>query len=277
MNAPTYGRDYIAASLRKSAKMVEDQIEMEFHAINGRQFVVREEDDGRYFAFEMVPIGRLAHEIPGGDYHYENWTGHAVAKDDPNGYVAAAEAAGIDAGALILGGAGYGVYTRYLSSIEEAADEFARCLRENVRYDDQDRAKMNDPAYNAKLREDEERCRRENRAFNLALHEASTESEHGLFKGLHSMMGPLSDDSKKRLLSFLNAPSEETWDDCARMMVKGGKTMWQLWGEVDPSAPRMLDKDGNWPTIPDADMMREALRALGDATSEDWKATSPRF
>lgn len=275
MKAPTYGKEFIMASLKRSAKIVDGQIEMEFHAINGRQFVLREEDDGRYFAFEMVPLGRLAHEQPDGSYHYEDWAGHAAAKNDPNGYVAAAEAAGVESGALILGGAGYGVYTLYLSSIDEAADAFARCLRENKRYDDQDRAKMADPKYADKLRADEEQASRDYRAFNLALHEASTEAENGLFKGLYAMMGPLSDGAKKRILSFLNSPSHETWDDCARLMVKGGKTMWQLWGDVDPASPRSLENDV-WPRIPDADMMRDALRGLGNSTTEDWKTTSRR-
>lgn len=277
MNAPTYGRDFIVAALKRSAKYEEGQREMEFHAINGRQFLLREEDDGSYFACEMIPFGRLAQELPDGRFHYEDWSGHSAAKDDPNGYVAAVTASGIDSGALVLGGAGYGVYTRYLSSIEQAADEFARCMRENVRYDDQDRAKMNDPEYNEQLRADEDRCRKEYREFNQTLHEAATEGEYGIFKGLHGMMGPLSDGAKKRILSFLNAPSQETWDDCARIMVKGGKTMWQLWGDVDASSPRSLGEDAAWPRIPDVDMMRDALRGLGNANSEDWQPASRKF
>ncbi|NTF17124.1 hypothetical protein G6L37_01600 [Agrobacterium rubi] len=276
MPTPNYGIPFVTATLKRSARVEEGRVEMEFNTINGRQFVLRKEDDGSFFAFEMIPNGRLAHELPDGSYRYEDWPGHAAAKDNPNGYVAAVEADGIDADAIILCGAGYGVYTRYLSSINEAAAEFARCVREDRRYDDQDRAKMADPEYNASIKASEEQMSRDYRAFNDALHQASVENEPEMFKGLHGMMGPLSKGAKERILSFFNSPSTETWDDCARLMVKGGKTMWQLWGDVDPASPRSLPGDV-WPCIPDVDMMKDALRALGTATPEEWKATSRRF
>lgn len=275
MNAPRYGTEFIAAALKRSAKKEDGRIEMAFNTINGRAFVLREEDDGRYFAYEYVPFGRLAYERPDGSYDYVNWKGHAAAELDPNGYMAAAEADGIPREAIISGGAGYGVYTRYLSSIAEAAKEFARCILENERYDDIDRAKMADPEYNERIRQSEEQASRDYRAHEQAAHEHATESEFGLFKGLHGMMGPLSEGAKQRLLSFFNSPSHETWDDCARLMVKGGKTMWQLWGDVDPSSPRSLENDV-WPKIPDADMMRSALRTLGDA-APDFESRPKRF
>lgn len=275
MNAPAYSKEFVAAALRRSAKIENGQWEMEFTAINGRMFLLREEDDGRYFACEMIPFGRLYYERPDGNHLYVDWSGHEAAKSDPNGYVAAAEADGIPREAIISGGAGYGVYTRYLSSLDEVAQEFVRCILENERYDDIDRAKMADPEFNEKIRQSEKQACRDYRVHEQTAHEHSTEAEFGLFKGLHGMMGPLSDGAKQRLLSFFNSPSHETWDDCARLMVKGGKTMWQLWGDVDPTAPRSLEND-IWPKIPDADMMRSALRALGDAAPE-FEGRSRRF
>ena len=63
----------------------------------------------------------------------------------------------------------------------------------------------------------------------------------------------------------LNSPSNETWDDCARLMVKGGRTMWQLWTDDDPAAPRSLAEDDAWPRIPDVERMRQILRQAGGA------------
>lgn len=277
MTAPAYGNDFIIAKLKRSAKQEDDYIEMEFRSINGRQFVLRDEGDGRFFAFEYQPLGRLAYELADGNYHYTDWDGHEAAKDDPNGYVAAAQQAGIDPMALILGGAGYGVYTRYLSSIEEAAEEFAACLRENRRYDDQDRAKMADPDFKLRLEAEHARGRAEFQEYNQQLHEAAVANEFGLFKGLYGMMGPLADDSKKRILSFLNTPCEETWDDVYSLMIKGGKTMWQLWCEVDTWAVTSKGMDGHWPDIPDADMMKDALIALGESSPEEWKMRAGRM
>jgi hypothetical protein len=274
MSAPNYGTEFIEAKLRRSAKIIDGQSEMEFTSVNGRTFVLREEDDGTYFAFEYIPTGRLAHEREDGNYDYSDWVGHEAAKGDPNGYMAAAEAAGISRNEIVSGGAGYGVYTRYLPSITEAAEEFARCIRENERYDDLDRAKMADPEFHEELKRSEEETSKAYWASQTAAHEYSMESEVALFKGLYGMMGPLSDGAKQRLLSFFNAPSQETWDDCARLMIKGGKTMWQLWCDVDQNAPRSLD--GDWPAIPDVEMMRNALRALGD-TAPDPSVPSRRF
>jgi hypothetical protein len=278
MNALSYSKEFIAAALRRSMKIERGREEMQFTAINGRMFEARKELDGRYFAFEYIPFGRIARERADGRIDYYDWQGHEAVKDDPNGYVAAAEADGVSREELIFGGAGYGVYTRYLSSLDEAAEEFAYCLSENVYYDDIDRDLKDDPEFNAQLRAGEEQMKRDYRADQIAAHEASQESEYGLFKGLYSMMGPLSDGAKERILSFFNSPSNETWDYCANLLVKGGgTTMWKLWCDTDPEAPRCLDEEGNWPRIPDAGMMRAALRKLGDASPfEDDEAPAPR-
>ncbi len=278
MTAPAYSKEFIAAALRRSAKIEDGREEMEFTAINGRMFEIRKMDENRYFAYEYVPYGRIARERKDGQCDYFDWEGHEDHKDDPNGYVAAAEADGVAREELVFGGAGYGVYTRYLSSVAEAAEEFARCLRENVHYDDIDRALVDDPEFNAQIKADEDQVRRDYRAEQKAAHEAAQESEYGLFKGLYAMMGPLSDGAKQRILSFFNSPSNETWDNCARVMIKGGgTTMWSLWCETDPKAVRSLDVNGEWPKIPDADMMRVALRALGDASPvKDDEASAPR-
>lgn len=256
--------EFIRAALRRSCKLVDGQNEMSYRSISGRDFVLREQDDGSFFAFEYVPNGRLCDERADGQIIYSDWVGHEAAAKDPNGYMVAAAAAGVDREQMILMGSGYGVYTRYLSSLDDGADEFAAAIVENKRYDDIDHVKMHDPEYQKQIAKGEAQACLDYRAAQARLHNRAVEKEHGIFKGLHGMMGPLSDGAKQRILSFLNAPSNETWDDCARLMIKGGDTMWQSWCNIDPKAPRSLDGD-IWPRIPEVDMIRQLLRDLGAA------------
>jgi hypothetical protein len=265
-----YSAEFIAAALRKSATIEEEGcLEMEFTAANGRNFLVRERDDGRYFACEMIPNGRFAEAIEGKEeFRYFDWDGHRWAKDNPNGYVDAVIEAGYSRDHIIRCGAGYSIYSRYIETIEQVAEEIAGSLRSNRYFDDLDRELMADPEFKAKLEADEEESRRQYWEDQRKAHEAAVEDEHGIFKGLHAMVGPLSDGAKQRILSFLNSPSKETWDDCARLMIKGHVTMWSLWCETDRNAVRSLDAGGEWPRIPDVEQMRAALRELGDATPE---------
>lgn len=261
-----YSKEFIATALRRSAETINGQIEMEFAAINGRTFVLREEEADKFFAFEFIPNGRLAIPDDNGRVIYSDWKGHRFVENNPNGYLAAAKEDGIESDDIIRIGSGYNVYTRYLPSIDVAAEEFARSLRDNEYYDSFDRVLMEDPEFQAKLRASEEESRKAYRAEQNAAHAASMEDEVGLFKGLHGMMGPLADGAKQRILSFFNAPSHETWDNCARLMIKGASTtMWTLWTATDPDAVLALDPKGNWPRIPDADKLKQALRDLGEA------------
>src|SRR5262245_44393306 len=118
-----YSKEFIAAALRRSAKIVDGQSEMEFCAVNGRNFVVREEDSDKFFAFEFIPNGRLATPQDSGHITYSDWQGHQFVENNPNGYLAAAKADGIDPDDIIRFGSGYNVHTRYLPSIDAAAEE----------------------------------------------------------------------------------------------------------------------------------------------------------
>lgn len=271
--------EFIKAALRRSAKQSDDRIEMTYRSNEGRDFVLREEDNGTFFAFEFIPNGRLFDEQVDVPTAYWEWDGHAAAEADPNGYMAAATADGVLREEMIRVGSGYCVYTRYLASIDEAADEFAKAIADNVRYDDLDRAKMADPEFQKHLAASEAQASVVYREHQAQMHARAVEREHGIFKGLHGMMGPLSDGAKQRILSFLNSPSNETWDDCARLMIKGGDTMWQSWCNIDPKAPRSLDGDSSadsWPRIPDVDMIRQMLRDLGSADPAVDRSSGPR-
>lgn len=90
-------------------------------------------------------------------------------------------------------------------------------------------------------------------------------AERGRFKGLRSVIGPLPDDTKYRVVGFLNRPSKASWDAVANSIVKG-RTMWQIWTNFDSNAPRSLpstDDPERWPAVPDPQRMREALVEMG--------------
>jgi hypothetical protein len=49
-------------------------------------------------------------------------------------------------------------------------------------------------------------------------------------------------------------------------MIKGGSTtMWSLWTANDPDAVQSIPAGGSWPRIPDANMIRQAMREVGEA------------
>jgi hypothetical protein len=82
-------------------------------------------------------------------------------------------------------------------------------------------------------------------------------------------------------MSFMNAPSVETWSMVANYVIKGiGMTMWSAWLQVDSSAPRSIGLEEGWTTFPDPDVMRRAMIAVGSADPVDedagWMYRGPR-
>jgi len=248
-----------------------DDFCMEYRAPNGRQFEVREYDDGHYFMSEMRPMARLARFDEERDtYLYLDEPRLRGIMDDPNAFIASARDMGINAQEIVYSGSGLGLGSIYYDSLDEVAAAVANALDANLWYDSVDRAKLADPDFQAEQRRVQEEQSAAYRAEQQAMHEQAVADEHGLFKGLHSMMGPLSEDAKKDILSYLNDPSEENWNAIYSTMIKGHKTVWQAWLAVDRSAPTSKAGD-RWASIPSANTLRTALRA---ASGVDLEATA---
>lgn len=242
-----------------------------FIADNGRVFHIwdmreRHPQPSRaFFMEEMRPNGKVITQIKP---YVECEQSEAVLRllESPNDFEAALAEVGIDSESLVYVGSGFGVYTRYFASLEACAATIADYLERNAWYDAQDHDLMADPDYQRHLKKLDAEERRHFQAAERTRHEQSMRLDHGLFKGLYAMTGPLSEDAKRRILAFLNAPSKANWDAVARYIVKGSTTMWQLWASFDPEAPRSLpstDGPERWPTVPEPERMRNALLDLG--------------
>jgi len=234
-------------------------------APNGRLFEIREYEDGRFFMSELRPNGRGLR--PNGTYAEIPALKRVL--DDPNGFVAAARAAGLDEDGIVRGGQGLGVATRYFPDLAAVVEAIRGAIAENRWYDSVDRELLRDPAFLASLAEDEEVGRAAWETQKQAEHARAVAEGEGIFKGLHSMRGPLPKERRDLILAYLNAPDEAGWEAIAHTCVKGMTTLWQAWLKVDPEAPRSKSRDGAWPRIPEPETLREAMRdAAGLARDE---------
>jgi len=84
-----------------------------------------------------------------------------------------------------------------------------------------------------------------------------------------SMLGPLTEDSRARLLAVVENPTRDNWEDAHRIILRGDGpmlTLWQAVIAVDPTFPRrgtLTDQHGkvieDWHTIPDRETLRQAI------------------
>ncbi|MTH95676.1 hypothetical protein [Roseibium sp. RKSG952] len=270
---------FIVKSLKKSIIFDEDETsaEMSFRTTNGRRFEVGALGGGKLFLTEISPTGVFYLGKDPGVYNpadFERWPRHEEFKDDPNGYADAIRGDGLDPDKMCGSGSGIGVHSKFFDTLEEVAQAIIISVNDNVRYCSTDLDLLNDEDYNQRLQKIAETEQKAFRESQRHLHRNSLKTEHGVFKGLHTMFGPLSDDAKKRILSFLNSPSNETWNAIHGLILKGGTTMWQAWIATDPQAPRSKPLDGEWPAIPDPDTIRSAMRKLAANTENDLEDTS---
>jgi hypothetical protein len=75
-----------------------------------------------------------------------------------------------------------------------------------------------------------------------------------LLKGVGAPFVSSTSGAVERLLSFRNAPSQDTWEPLARTMIlPNGTTAWQLWCQNDSDAPLSLPTEGRFEAYPDPD------------------------
>lgn len=275
----------IRRSRRPAAEGDSECARYAYMAPNGRRFEIREyeDSDAPFFVSELRPNGRVYEGNLDDARSARYWLEPQVEEllDDPNGFEAAIQDLGFDREdrGVIYNAGGLGVATIYYGTFEDVANAIVRAISANQWLDSVDRELLNSPEFQAKLREDEKQMRDLYRAEMKAHHEAALEAGSGLFKGLHNMMGePLPKEIRDRILSFLNSPTQETWEQCYSICVKGGTTLWQAWAKVDSSAPRSRPHEGEWPSIPDAEIIKKALRQLGEKPAlraEDPDAPKP--
>lgn len=244
---------------------IEDRQYRYEHA-NGRLFLIRYfGDTGAYFMSELIPNGRLYY--PPTDDQPERFHEDSridLAKDSPNDLNARIRDLGLSPDNLIRVGGGLGVAARFFNSLRECAQEIQKAIQTNTWYDSIDRDLLEDPEFQENQRRIQEQELRSYRRDQQVLYEQSKANEPGLFKGLYSMLGLLSQENKKQILDYLNSPSEEKWDEISGYLIRTSVTLWQAWLKVDRDAPMTKPMDGPWPRIPEPETLRQAMRLVGD-------------
>ena len=217
------------------------------HLDTGRRFSVRcsERADGknRFFLCEMRPNGRMLEVNEQGEI-VRAWAEPRIDETEsrvgPNELLAALRTMGIDVDAMVFCGAGYSVHSIYHDSLETCAESIAQALIDNARY----------TAYR-KLSPDEEASFEHLKAVQSVEYwhdeaDAARKAEQqgsGLFKGCYTMMGQaLEQDVQQRILTYLNAPTQQGWLDTRSIVIAGHITLWQAWVAADVLAPRSGDR-----------------------------------
>lgn len=219
---------------------------------NGRFFNVREMDDSSFFLEEMTPNGRMF------DDNERFWDEPILteAGKNPNTFHAAVKAKGLNPDCVIYMGGGLGLGSIYYDSLEKCAAAICDSIRKNSWY------RHHDPKLARKIMESKEFKENEiqtHAAYEQNKKEMAAQGE-GLFRGAHNMFGPLDKDAQKKILSYLNSPTEERWDDIYSMLITNSTTLWQAWVSVDSQAPYSR-RGGKWALIPTPEVLREAILA----------------
>jgi hypothetical protein len=77
----------------------------------------------------------------------------------------------------------------------------------------------------------------------------------GLFKGCHSMMGPLSADAQRAVLSYVNNPSHEGWLSIRNTLITTNTTIWAAYTRMSGKTNRIHAGD-----FPGSDAIKRAIR-----------------
>ncbi|MCP1674456.1 hypothetical protein J2T57_001558 [Natronocella acetinitrilica] len=245
--------------------------EFDYTLPNGRRFNVLECERDRYFLCELIPSGRVVTSSPAARVpHAED---HPVLKailreKGPNAVCETAQAAGIDPNDMVLSGAGVSAYARFHASRAACENEIFRVVAEDVWYQHEDPALKRDPEHQAALAAQDAA---EREAYQRAQQAQCAEAlaAPGLFRGCHNLHGPLSQETQRAILAYLNAPNEARWEAISGLIIGPAMTtLWQAWSAVDPRAPVSLplEADANgrrWPRLPEPECLREAIRRVG--------------
>lgn len=68
----------------------------------------------------------------------------------------------------------------------------------------------------------------------------SAVEQNGIMSSCYKAESMDTDESRKRILRFLNDPSRETWEDIYKIQVTADKTFWNVWIDYDPQAPKEI-------------------------------------
>lgn len=236
-----------------------------------RAFLVRRSEtrDGySFYLTEILPTNRIAEFDKKGNCINSAESpiiDGLLSANDPNGFMKAArKLLGDDVvdKQIVFSGGGYGTDSRYQNSLEECAKEIFEALDKNVRHN-----------CRREIGDDERKSREikdihDSLAYwkkQKATIEQAEATQSGLFKGCHTMIeNRLSDDTKKKILDYINSPSQEKWLGTRSLLITSSGTLWQAWASVFNDAPKSGDIG-----FPDAETMKIAIPAFISKTKDE--------
>lgn len=240
-----------------------EQIEYQYTAPNGRRFSIRQRDaDSPLLLEEHTPNGRVV-QIEDGQEHIENNPIIDMLKQNPNAFEAGLVRYGIAPETVIRNGAGYGVGTRLFANLADAAKAIHQALEANTWYSALDADKLKNPSERAERMQQEAALRLSWRSAEAMETKAAEQSTHGLLKGARNLYGPLPKEAQQAILSYLNKPTTEKWNEIAYTSIKGTTSLWSVWCAHDASAPKTKG-DAGWPNIPSPETLTAAIRGALD-------------
>ncbi len=222
---------------------------------NGRQFLIRCGGDNEFFLSECKPIGRIVRSVNGTDI-YEDEPRILHLLDDPNNFMSKASEIGISPDSIISSFGGFSLGSIYIADLSAVAQAIHDSIQNNDWYQS-----ISPELAASRMANIDHKGQSEAYQKDLSNMQKAADQEHGLFRGLHNMSGALHQDSKERLLAYMNAQTLENWSKISGLMIKNHKTVWSIWCQVDATAPRSLSDDGAWPKFPDRDMFFTILNA----------------
>lgn len=228
------------------------------HPVNGRRFTVLRStaDEGvlRFLAFEAIPNGRF---FDAGANRYSDHPGLRIILDEhgPNAFASQCEAAGIEVEGIIRMDTGYGIDSHYRDSLLECAAAIVKAIETDAWLSPVRDLSAQEVADNAA--KDRAEAVRFWQLRARSVEESKRELAGTLFEGCYTAQGNvLPQDTRKRVLAYLNAPSQAAWLEIRGTCVFGGETLWQVWLSQSADAPRFGDVG-----FPRPEALRLAVRA----------------
>ena len=225
-----------------------------YQSETGRVFEIRQFGRQKFLLGEFKPNGRIVQPSSSGDqYHNCPAVTDALLTVSPNELSTQLKSVGVDPESIIRVGNGIGLTSFYHDSLAAICQEISAALTGNVWYSKQIVQSAADLQAQDKAHAFDSVQFWESCLSRLSI----AESQPGLFKGCHTAVhAVLTDDTKKAILSYLNAPSQPRWLSIRNTLITVSMTLWSAWCRFDPKA----SKSGS-SGYPSADVLRNAIRS----------------
>lgn len=243
------------------------------HITTERHFDIQQLDDSSYFLSEEIPNGyRCQYDTNGeADFWFDDTLNRLSYTTTPNNLFLSATKEGIKRHECVCTSCVITPYSRTFGSLNDCINAINEALRNDHWFDSNDKSKevagsINTGQEVSKKQEHNNYVKRYQRVVSYA-----EKHTHGLFKGCHNMFGPLPKDAQQKILSYINNPTKQLWDEIHCMIISSGSisTIWQAWLDVDEYAPRSKPVCDEWHYIPDPETLKKAIRhAVQNAKDE---------